>query len=406
MEIQLQPKLRFHEFNGDWKSYRLGSISHIITGSTPSTSNRTYYGGEYLFVSPYDINENKYVTQTKTTLTKKGFDKCRKVSGGSIAFVCIGSTIGKLAIVPIDYTTNQQINSLTAFDDFSNDFIYYSLEKRQNIIKMIAGTQAVPLINKTDFSNIKVYTTSLPEQQKIADYLTTIDKKIELLEEKKTELSRYKKAMMQKLFTQEIRFKDENGNDYPEWEEKRLGEIFIEIKDKVGNKKIATYSISAGKGFISQEEKFGRDISGKQNANYIILNKGDLSYNKGNSKTYTYGCVYLSNFDYQISVPNVFISFRPLNVSEVSTNFYAKLFENHYLDRDLRKLVSSSARMDGLLNISKDGFFKIKLPFPNYHEQQKIADFLSAIDESITKVEQQIKETQNFKKAMLQQMFV
>ena len=145
------PKLRFKEFDEDWNLSTLANISSIITGSTPSTSNREYYDGEFLFVSPADIQENRYVEKTKTTLTANGFSKCRHIPENSVLFVCIGSTIGKVAQNKVICATNQQINAVIPNKGYSSDFLYVLLEKLAPSIKLNAGVQAVPLINKTEF---------------------------------------------------------------------------------------------------------------------------------------------------------------------------------------------------------------------------------------------------------------
>lgn len=211
MQKIFSQKLRFKDENGndypEWEEKQLGEIGNIITGSTPETSKMEYYGGEYLFISPIDINSNRYVKTTKTTLTKAGFLKGRKIPKMSICFVCIGSTIGKIAQNFEDCITNQQINSIVPFENISADFIYSLLEYNSNKIKLLAAEQAVPLINKTDFSKIKINIPSLPEQEKIADFLSIIDEKIEILEKKLEELKEQKKGLMQKLLTGEIRVK-------------------------------------------------------------------------------------------------------------------------------------------------------------------------------------------------------
>ncbi len=207
---------------------------------------------------------------------------------------------------------------------------------------------------------------------------------------------------MQQIFSQKLRFKDEDGREFPEWEIKNLGEVFTEITEKVKNQNFETYSITAGKGFVSQREKFGKDISDKQNSNYICLKPFQFSYNKGNSKTYKYGCVYANLTGKDIAVPNVFISFE--SKLPIATNYYSKLFEWHYLDKFLKKLISSSARMDGLLNVSKQYFFKIDIPYPAYNEQTKIANFLTAIDDKTTQT--QLNAVKSYKKGLLQQLFV
>ena len=106
-----------------------------------------------------------------------------------------------------------------------------------------------------------------------------------------------------------------------------------------------------------------------------------------------------------ISVPNVFISFRFKNTDH-SHLYYAKLFESHFLDRGLRRIISSSARMDGLLNVNKKSFFNLKIPVPSPPEQQKIAEFLVSIDAKIAFASKELTLAQNFKKGLLQKMFI
>jgi len=188
-----------------------------------------------------------------------------------------------------------------------------------------------------------------------------------------------------------------------EWEVVRLGDIFYEIKEKVGIKNIETYSISAGKGYVSQKEKFGKDISGSQNKNYTILKENQFSYNKGNSKSYKYGCVYSNNTGKIIAVPNVFISFD-IKDESIGVAYYAKLFENHFLDRELRRIISSSARMDGLLNINKKYFFEIPIFKPPLKEQQKIAEILTTWDSAISKQEELVEAKEELKKGLMQKL--
>ncbi|PTT10122.1 restriction endonuclease subunit S, partial [Flavobacterium sp. HMWF030] len=128
----------------------------------------------------------------------------------------------------------------------------------------------------------------------------------------------------------------------------------------------------------------------------------EFAYNRGNSKSYKYGCVYKLNHT-EALIPYVYHSFK-LNTGV--PEFMEQIFKFKYLDAQLRGLISSSARMDGLLNIGATSFFKVKVIFPCLVEQQKIADFLSSIDIKIENTSQQINQMQNFKKGLLQQMFV
>ncbi len=204
MQQLFSGKLRFKDENGKaylkWEEKQLGEIGKIITGSTPGTNNSDFYNGEYLFVSPADINNSRFIINTKTTLTELGFNEGRKVKQGSVLFVCIGSTIGKVAQPSKNCITNQQINSIEAFEDYCNDFIYSLLEFNAARIKPLAGTQAVPQINKTDFSKIKFSFPCLEEQKKIADFLSAIDVKIESLSNQINQTQNFKKGLLQQMF--------------------------------------------------------------------------------------------------------------------------------------------------------------------------------------------------------------
>lgn len=163
-----------------------------------------------------------------------------------------------------------------------------------------------PLVTGGMLKNTKLAFPQKPEQEKIADFLTAVDERIAVGEKKLELLETYKSGVMQKIFSQQVRFKDENGEDYPDWEERKLIDVFNEVTDRVGNKNIETYSITAGRGFVSQTEKVGKDISGMQNERYTLLAEDDFAYNKGNSKIYSYGCVYRNSQGREIAVPNVF----------------------------------------------------------------------------------------------------
>lgn len=201
-EGETVPQLRFPEFMDDeeWEEKSLGEVANIVTGNTPSTNELSYYGEEKLFVSPADISEQRYITQTKTKLTQIGFAQTRKVKANSVLFVCIGSTIGKVAQNKIECATNQQINSLIPKDDYSGDFLYSILEYKASTFASLAGKQAVPIINKTVFSSVELYFPKIEEQQKIADCLSSLDEQIATQSQQIEALKVHKKGLMQQLF--------------------------------------------------------------------------------------------------------------------------------------------------------------------------------------------------------------
>ena len=410
------PKLRFSEFKDCWKEKTIFEIAENNSLANGVFNDKNKVGKGYKLINVLDMYLERDINETKLTLLdldKNEFER-NKVQYGDIFFT--RSSLVKEGIAHSnvylgyseDITYDGHLIKLSPNQNlFNSIFLNYNFKTANVRNQLIKGgkTATMTTIGQQEVGNTKIFFPTKKEQTKIAEFLSAVDDKISQLSRQLELLNQYKKGVMQKIFSQEIRFKNDNGEDFGEWEKVKFSDIFIEIKDKVGNKNIETYSITAGKGFVSQSEKFGRDISGSQNENYIVLGKNDFSYNKGNSKTYKFGCVYLNNTGQNIAVPNVFISFRAKK-NNIAHNFYAKLFEHHYLDRYLRQLISSSARMDGLLNISKEGFFEIPLPFPPTPEQEKIAEFLTAIDERIDHTTAQLTQTKQWKKGLLQQMFV
>lgn len=186
-----------------------------------------------------------------------------------------------------------------------------------------------------------------------------------------------------------------------DWKLEKLGEITTKITEKTGKQKLETLSITAGKGFVNQREKFGKELSGKQYTNYTVIYKNDFSYNKGNSKKYPQGCIYMLEDREKAAVPNVFYSFR---FNDQCVHYYKQLFVHGFLNRQLYKYINSGVRNDGLLNLYDDDFYSCVLPIPSSYEQRKIAEILSTQDKVIELKEKLIKEKQKQKKYLMQNL--
>lgn len=415
----LAPKLRFKGFEDSWIKNRLGDIAIITTGNTPSTAFAEYYNGSKLFVSPADINENRYVYRTKTTLTDLGFKQGRKITKGSILFVCIGSTIGKVAQAADECLTNQQINALAGTNGFDNNFIYAVLEKNGKKIKLLAGTQAVPQINKTDFSNLKYNFPSLPEQQKIASFLSTVDEKNQLLNHKKKLLEQYKKGVMQQLFSGKLRFKDENGKAYPKWEEKNYEDIYSFYATNSFSRDNLNYETGEVKNihYGDIHTKFATlfditkeyvpfinnkiDITKIKEENYC--KEGDLVIADASEDYKDIGkSVELVELNNERVVAGLHTFLARPNKMKIQKGFSGYLVQADYV----RKQIMTIAQGTKVLSLSTGRLGKVKLNIPSLEEQKKIADFLSAIDVKIEKVAEAIEATTKYKKGLLQQMFV
>ena len=187
-----------------------------------------------------------------------------------------------------------------------------------------------------------------------------------------------------------------------EWNTCPLSSIVEEISETVGTRKIETISISAGIGFVNQAEKFGRELSGKQYEKYIVLHKGDFSYNKGNSNIYPQGCIYRLNNRTEAAVPNVFESFR---VSVGNPDYYEQLFLSGFLNRQLYSKINRGVRDNGLLNLKGKDFYSCEVPYPPLAEQERIAEILIQCDHVIELKEQKLDELKQLKKEFLRKMF-
>ena len=198
----------------------------------------------------------------------------------------------------------------------------------------------------------------------------------------------------------EVRFKGFTDD----WEQHKLGEISKRVRNNDGRMNLPLLTISARYGWMTQQSRFSASIAGREKKNYTLLKKHQLSYNHGNSKVAIYGTVYeLTNYD-EALVPKVYHSFSltPENLSK----FIEAYFHTKKLDAQLGKFIASTARMDGLLNISFDDFMKVKLFAPEQCEQSKISRIINLIENLITLQQRKLEQLKQLKIFTLQRMFI
>ncbi|WP_099974001.1 restriction endonuclease subunit S [Lactobacillus terrae] len=193
-----------------------------------------------------------------------------------------------------------------------------------------------------------------------------------------------------------------NGFD-DEWADKKLGDVTKRVKGNDGRMELPTLTISASQGWMDQIDRFSSNIAGNEQKNYTLLKKNDLSYNHGNSKIAKYGVVFSLDSYEEALVPRVYHSFRTTNDS--FSLFIEYLFLTKKPDRELRKLVSSGARMDGLLNINYESFMGINIMFPSLPEQKKIGNFFKLLDDTIALHQKELDALKQAKQGFLQKMF-
>ena len=406
-----KPKIRFKGYNEDWEQRKLGEIADKAVdnrGKTPFISKEGTH--PLLEVASLGSGAPDYSKVTKYLSDETFKTELRAyIKEGDILF----STVGSIGLVSfMDTNENaaiaQNIVAFRANESYDSKFLYAMLSTEENQYKAqrIVMGAVQPSIKVSQLVDVEYFVTeNIAEQRKLGEYFLNLDHLITLHQHKCDEMKKLKKYMLQKMFPQngkkvpEIRF-DGFTND---WEQRKLWETCSRVQGNDGRMELPTLTISAANGWMKQEDRFSGNIAGKEHKNYTLLHKGELSYNHGNSKLAKYGTVFSLQTYEEALVPRVYHSFK---VESGSADFIEYYFATKMPDRELRKLISSGARMDGLLNIGYNDFVGIKMMFPSTLEQDKIAEYFRVLDHLITLHQHKCDELQNLKKYMLQNMFV
>ncbi len=387
------PKLRFKEFSGEWNTTKVGKVSNkIVAGGTPSTLQSDYWNnGNIRWMSSGELNYKK-VYEVQKRITELGLTKSStKIIPKNCILIGLagqGKTRGTIAMNMIELCINQSIAAIHPNDKvFDENFLYHNLDNRYDELRRLsAGEGGRGGLNLQIIKTLDLTLPTKPEQQKIASFLTSVDKKIELLTRKEKLLKDYKKSLMQKIFSKEIRFKDDGGSKFPEWVEKKLGDIatFYNSKrvpltesDRIAGK----YPYYGASGVIDYVKEYLFDgeyiLLGEDGANIVMRNSRLVFLAKGRFWVNNHAHIF------QAKDSNVFLceALERINYTKYNTGTAQP-------------------------KLNSDVVKKITLALPTKPEQQKIASFLTSVDKKIEQVAKQLEHTKEFKKGLLQQMFM
>lgn len=394
------PLLRFPEFKGDWESDIMKSICKINQGLQIAIADRLkeQEEGAYFYITNEFLKENSkssyYIKNPPQSVLCTEDDILMTRTGNTGQVVTNVSGAFHNNFFKIDYNRELVVKSFL--------YQYLITRKVQNKILSLAGTSTIPDLNHGDFYKLPVYLPVKPEQQKIADFLTSVDERIQKLSRKKELLEQYKKGVMQQIFSQQIRFKDDNSNNYPGWEEKKLGEV-SDVRD--GTHESPKY-IEDGYMLITSKNLLKDGTMDFSNVSYISkkdfeainkrskVDKGDILF----GMIGTIGNPVLVK-DVGYAIKNVAL----IKQGEELLNRYLI----HYLHSESIGRQFYTQNLGGTQKfLSLTSIRSLLVELPSIIEQQKIADFLSNIDDKIAIVNAELEHCQNFKKGLLQQMFV
>lgn len=300
-------------------------------------------------------------------------------------------------------TVNNHAHIIEGTKKATREWFYYYFMHRDIFSFLSRQGAGRYKLNKASLEKIPLLVPPVQEQKKIAKILSTWDKAITTTEQLLANSQQQKKALMQQLLTGKNRLLDKNGVRFNgEWQFQRISSVSTRVQRKTDGDDHPILTISSLSGFVRQDVRYSRYMAGESVKNYILLKKREFAYNKGNSKSYQFGCIFDLEDHESGLVPHVYVCFK-LNEG-LSHRYFKYLFAADYLKPQLGALVNTGVRNNGLLNIKPSEFLATKVPVPNIEEQERIADTLHASSETIKNLELQIKALENEKKALMQQL--
>lgn len=402
------PKLRFPEFSGEWQEKKLGTLLEFKNGINAS---KEQYGKGVKFINVLDILSNNYIKYDniigKVDIDGVTLEKY-SVSYGDILFQRSSETRKEVGTANV-YLDKEKKATFGGFvirgkkiGEYDPVFINNLLKTpfaRKDITTKSGGSTRYN-VGQEILSEVELLFPYIAEQEKIASFLSLIDEKIEKQQNKVEALEAYKKGMMKKIFSREIKFKKENGEEYPEWEEKEFGEFLSSrIQKQIPSQEAPLMAFTATGGIEPKGDKYDRSFLVKSEEKlYKRTELNDFIYSSNNLDV---GSIGLNKYGTAV-ISDVYEIFTVSK--EASYNFISELIKT---PKVMSKVISyRQGVMYGQYRIHVEDFLKIKEFIPCLKEQYKIDNFLSKLDEKLGKEQEKLQALNQWKKGLLKQMFV
>ncbi|HCY7015957.1 TPA: restriction endonuclease subunit S [Staphylococcus aureus] len=397
------PELRFPGFEGEWEEKKLGEVAKIYDG-THQTPKYTNEGIKFLSVENIKtLNSSKYISE-------EAFEKEFKIRPefGDILMTRIGD-IGTPNIVSsnekIAYYVSLALLKTKNLNSYFLKNLILSSSIQNELWRKTLHVAFPKKINKNEIGKIKINYPKKQEQQKIGQFFSKLDRQIELEEQKLELLQQQKKGYMQKIFSQELRFKDENSEDYPDWKEKKLGDITEQSMYGIGASATRFDSKNIYIRITDIDEKsrklnYQNLTTPDELNNKYKLKRNDILFARTGAST---GKSYIHKEEkdiYNYYFAGFLIKFE---IDEQNNPLFIYQFT---LTSKFNKWVKVMSVRSGQPGINSEEYAKLPLVLPNKLEQQKIAEFLDRFDQQIELEKQKIEILQQQKKGLLQSMFI
>lgn len=355
-----------------------------------------------------DINdEGKFIRTNRVSVNITNSVKY-SLKEGDIVFARTGATVGKTYLyntadgdlVFAGFLIRFTPNTEKIFPYYIR--IYADTTTYWNWVRIISQRSGQPGINAAEYCSLKIPVPSLTEQQKIIEVLSTWDKAIEKQSQLIEKLELRKKGLMQQLLTGKKRLSGFSG----EWKNIKLGDISKRITRKNKKEECSNVvTISAQKGFVRQTDFFNKKVASEKIENYYLVNRNEFCYNKSYSNGFPMGTIKrLKEFD-QAVVTTLYICFA-IQEEIVSIDFIEQYFSLGLLNRGLMKVANEGGRAHGLLNVTPNDFFNIKLILPPYYEQMAISSILLNAQNEVVLAKRKLESLQEQKKGLMQVLLI
>ena len=389
------PHLRFPEFSGEWETKSINDLADVIGGGTPDTTVKSYWDGGIQWFTPSEIGKNKFVDASLRTITEDGLNNSSaKLLPPNTILLSSRATIGECSLSLRECATNQGFQSLVS-KNCNVDFLYYLIQtKKKDLIRKSCGSTFLE-ISANEVRKIQVSVPSDVEQQKIAELLSLIDKRIATQNKIIYKLKSLIRGIMVEL--------QKRGLSNGTWKKVLLSNVLTE-RNELNKSLYPVYSVSVIQGIVNQMEYLGRSFAASDTSKYHVVHYGDLVYTKSPTGSFPYGIIKQSYNQNEVAVSPLYGVYEPKTFSTgvfLHEYFKSELNTLNYL----HPLVQKGAK--NTINIANQRFLESYVAIPsNANELLAISKLLCSLNTKLEFLQNILKQSQGQKQYLLRQMFI
>ena len=391
---------------------KLGEIADLASGGTPSRKHAEYWNGDIPWVTTAEVAKSNFIYEAKEKITEEGLkNSSAKLFDENTILLAMygqGKTRGRVSMLKVRAATNQACLSIKPRENIDVGYLYFYLEKSYEKLRNMANSGGQDNLSMALVKELEITYPIISIQQKISRFFQTLDKKIQLQQQKIDLLQEQKKGYMQKIFNQEIRFKD-GGHYYMKWAEyalNDLGETYTGLSGKtkedfgVGEHSFVTY-VNVFKNLFAK--KFGVEkVIFKENENQNYVKTDDLFFTTSSETPKEVGMASIWKHEScNLHLNSFCFGYRVTN-PKILPDFLAISLRSEYMRKKITILAQGSTRY----NISKTELMKEKVNVPCLEEQKRIVEFYLKLDTSIELEKKKLDILKEQKQGFMQQMFI